>query len=244
MACSWKKNNTINLNPNKSIKMENNIQQNELRPTIPLIGEDAPAFKAPSTMWEINFPEDYKGKWVVLFSHPADFTPVCTTEFIAFQKKYDEFKKRNTELIGYSIDGVHSHIAWVKNIKEKFGVDIQFPIVAHPKIAYQYWMLHPSADSSHTVRAVFIINPDGKIAAVLYYPLTNGRNIDEILRLIDALQTTYKYWRATPANWPSNELFGDKVIVPPASSLEEAEKNVSTYDCKDWYICTDENPNK
>ena len=211
---------------------------------IPLIGEDAPAFKAPSTMGEINFPEDYKGKWVVLFSHPADFTPVCTTEFISFQKHLDEFKKRNTELIGYSVDGVHSHIAWVKNIKEKFGIDIQFPIVAHPKIAYLYGMLHPNADDSHTVRAVFIINPEGKIAAVLYYPLDNGRNIKEILRLIDALQTTYKYHRATPANWPENELFGDRVIVPPAASLQQADENESKFECKDWYICTDENPNK
>jgi len=211
---------------------------------IPLIGEEAPAFTAPSTKGTINFPEDYKGKWVVLFSHPADFTPVCTTEFISFQKHLDEFKKRNTELIGYSVDGVHSHIAWVKNIKEKFGIDIEFPIVAHPKIAYLYGMLHPNADDSHTVRAVFIIDPDGKIAAVLYYPLSNGRNIKEILRLIDALQTTYKYGRATPANWPENELFWDRVIVPPAESLQQAEENVSKYDCKDWYICTDENPNK
>ena len=211
---------------------------------IPLIGEPAPAFEAPSTKGVIKFPEDYKGKWVVFFSHPADFTPVCTTEFISFQKHYDEFKKRNAELLGYSVDGVHSHIAWVKNIKEKFGVDIEFPIVAHPKIAYLYGMLHPTADDSHTVRAVFIIDPDGKVAAVLYYPLSNGRNIKEILRLLDALQVTYKYWRATPANWPENELFGDKVIVPPADSLQKAEENEKNFECKDWYICVDENPAK
>ena len=211
---------------------------------IPLIGEPAPAFEAPSTKGLIKFPEDYKGKWVVFFSHPADFTPVCTTEFISFQKHYDEFKKRNCELLGYSVDGVHSHIAWVRNIKEKFGVDIEFPIVAHPKIAYLYGMLHPSADDSHTVRAVFIIDPDGKIAAVLYYPLDNGRNIKEILRLLDAIQLSYKYWRATPANWPENELFGDKVIVPPADSLQKAEENEKNFECKDWYICVDENPVK
>ena len=211
---------------------------------IPLIGEPAPAFEAPSTKGVIKFPEDYKGKWVVFFSHPADFTPVCTTEFISFQKHYDEFKKRNAELLGYSVDGVHSHIAWVKNIKEKFGVDIEFPIVAHPKIAYLYGMLHPTADDSHTVRAIFIIDPDGKVAAVLYYPLSNGRNIKEILRLLDALQVTYKYWRATPANWPENELFGDKVIVPPADSLQKAEENEKNFECKDWYICVDENPAK
>ncbi len=216
------------------------LEENELN--IPLIGEEAPAFKAPSTKGIINFPNDYKGKWVVFFSHPADFTPVCTTEFIAFQDNIEEFRKRNTELIGYSVDGLYSHIEWVKNIKKNFGVDIEFPIVADPKIAYLYGMLHPSADSSHTVRAVFIINPEGKIAALLYYPLTNGRNIKEILRLLDALQLTYNHGRATPADWPNNTRFEDKVIVPPAGSLEEAEKNTSRYDCKDWYICFDKNP--
>ena len=205
---------------------------------IPLIGDNAPVFKAPSTLWEINFPEDYKWKWVVLFSHPADFTPVCTTEFISFQKHLDEFKKRNAELIGYSVDGVHSHIAWVKNIKEKFGINIEFPVIAHPKIAYLYGMLHPNADDSHTVRAVFIIDPEWKIASVLYYPLSNGRNIKEILRLIDALQTTYKHNKATPANWPENEIFGDKLIIPPADSLQKAEENLKKFECKDWYICS------
>jgi len=213
-------------------------------PRIPLIGEAAPEFTAPSTTGMINFPEDYKGKWVVLFSHPADFTPVCTTEFIWFQAKKSEFDARNTELIWYSVDGIHSHIAWVRNIKEKFDVTIEFPIVAHPSIAHNYGMLQPSADDSHTVRAVFIIDPAGKIAALMYYPLSNGRNIDEILRLIDSLQTTANHGRATPANWPNNEIFGDKVIVPPASCMEDAVSNESNYECKDWYICTDINPNK
>ena len=219
-----------------------NINTNESR--IPLIGEQAPEFKAPSTTWIIDFPNDYKWKWVVLFSHPADFTPVCTTEFIGFQNKYEEFKKRNTELVWYSIDWIQSHIAWVKNIEEKFGVNIEFPIVAHPKVAYQYGMLQPEADDSHTVRAVFIINPDGKIASLMYYPLTNGRNIDEIIRLIDSLQTTYEHGRATWADWPNNELFGDKVIVPPAQNLEDAKANQEKYECTDWYICTQERPNK
>lgn len=213
-------------------------------PRIPLIGEEAPAFKCPSTMWEINFPEDYKWKWTVLFSHPADFTPVCTTEFMAFQEKKDEFDKRNVKLIGYSVDWLHSHIAWVKNIKEKFWVDIEFPIAAHPSIATNYGMLQPTADDSHTVRAVFIIDPEGKIAALMYYPLSNGRNIDEIIRLIDSLQMTANNGRATPANWPNNKIFDDDVIVPPATSMEESEKNSSTYSCKDWYICTEKNPNK
>ena len=208
-------------------------------PRIPLIWEEAPSFSCPSTKWHINFPEDYKGKWVVLFSHPADFTPVCTTEFIGFQEKKEEFDKRGVELIGYSVDWVHSHIAWVKNIKEKFGVDITFPIAAHPSIATKYGMLQPSADDSHTVRAVFIIDPNGKIAALMYYPLSNDRNIDEIIRLIDSLQMTAEHGRATPANWPNNPIFGSDVIVPPAESCEQAKENTSKYECKDWYICTE-----
>lgn len=224
--------------------MDNILDFDYDAPRVPLIWEKAPAFKAPSTTWEINFPEDYKGKWTVLFSHPADFTPVCTTEFIEFQRKKTEFDKRNVELIGYSMDGIHSHIAWVKNIKEKFNVDITFPIVAHPSIAYDYGMLHPSNDDSHTVRAVFFIDPDGKIASLMYYPSSNGRNIDEIIRLIDSLQMTYDKGRATPANWPNNSIYGDDVIVPPATSLEQADKNESEFDCKDWYICSQKNPNK
>jgi len=211
-------------------------------PRIPLIGENAPAFSGPSTTWPINFPADYKGKWVVLFSHPADFTPVCTTEFVGFQAKKAEFNKRNVELIGYSVDWIHSHIAWVHNIKEIFNVDIEFPIISSPSIAKDYWMLHPTADNSHTVRAVFIINPKGQIASLMYYPLSNGRNIDEILRLVDSLQMTDKNSRATPANWPNNDIFGSDVIVPPASSLAEAEANPAKYENKDWYLCTEKMP--
>lgn len=209
---------------------------------IPLIGESAPEFKAQSTTWEINFPEDYKGKWVVLFSHPADFTPVCTTEFIGFQEKLEDFTKRNTSLIGYSVDGIQSHIAWVNNIKEKFGVSIVFPIIADMSIAMKYGMLQPTASTTHTVRAVFIINSEGKIASLMYYPLSNGRNIDEILRLIDSLQMTASHGRATPANWPNNTIFGDRVIVPPAANLSQMEKNLSEFECKDWYICTQNRP--
>lgn len=211
---------------------------------IPLIWEDAPAFNSASTMGPVNFPKDFKGKWVVLFSHPGDFTPVCTTEFMWFQDKKEEFDKRNTELLGYSVDGLHSHIAWAKNIEDKFGIEIKFPIVADLSIAYKYGMLHPSANSNQTVRAVFIINPEWKIAALMYYPLSNGRNIDEILRLIDSLQVSADHGKATPANWPENRIFGDKVIVPPASSMDIANSNQSQYENKDWYICTIENPNK
>lgn len=215
----------------------------QLQNRIPLIGERAPEFKAQSTHWVVNFPWDYKGKWTVLFSHPADFTPVCTTEFIWFQNKIQEFDNINTQLVWYSIDWIQSHIAWVRNIKEKFWVEITFPIVAHPSIAYLYGMLQPSADDSHTVRAVFIINPDWIISTIMYYPLSNWRNIDEIIRIIKALQTTFTHKRATPANWPNNEIFWDKVIVPPASDLNQAEINESQYECKDWYICTQNNPN-
>lgn len=211
---------------------------------IPLIGEMAPEFNSQSTMGKINFPADYKGKWTVLFSHPADFTPVCTTEFIWFQDKIEEFKKRNVELIGYSVDGIQSHIAWVNNIKEKFDVEITFPIVADMSVAYKYGMLQPSADSNHTVRAVFFISPEGKIAALMYYPLSNGRNIDEIIRLIDSLQMSAEHGRATPANWPENRIFKDRVIVPPAGDMETMAKNTSTYECKDWYLCTQEMPKK
>lgn len=215
---------------------------NEFR--IPLIGEMAPEFNSASTMGQINFPADYKGKWTVLFSHPADFTPVCTTEFMAFQDKIEEFKKRNVELIGYSVDGIQSHIAWVNNIKEKFDVEISFPIVADMSLAFKYGMLQTSADSNHTVRAVFFINPEGKIAALMYYPLSNGRNIDEIIRLIDSLQMSASHGRATPANWPENRLFGSDVIVPPAANMETMAKNKATYNCKDWYLCTENMPKK
>lgn len=218
--------------------MENNI--NEFR--IPLIWENAPKFSWPSTTGFINFPEDYKGKWVVLFSHPADFTPVCTTEFVGFQSKKEEFDKRWVELIWYSVDGIHSHIAWVHNIKEIFNVDITFPIISNPSIATNYGMLQASADNSHTVRAVFVIDPDWKVASLMYYPLSNGRSVDEIIRLIDSLQMTYNNNRATPENWPNSTLFWSDVIIPPATSLKEAESNPAKFEHKDWYLCTEKSP--
>ena len=212
--------------------------------TLPLIGEMAPAFKAQSTAWPINFPEDYKGKRVVLFSHPADFTPVCTTEFIGFQNAYQDFKAINTELLGYSVDGIQWHIEWLRNIEKNFGVKVEFPLLAGSQIAHLYGMLHPNADDSATVRAVFVINPEGKISAIMYYPLSNGRSVAEVLRLVKSLQTTAKYKRATPENRPNNPIFGDKVIVPPANTMEDAIANPQKYENKDWYICTEENPNK
>ncbi len=217
--------------------MENQIK-------MPLIGDMAPAFKAQSTNWPINFPEDYKGKWVVLFSHPADFTPVCTTEFIGFQNAYQDFKAINTELLGYSVDGIQGHIERLRNIEKNFGVTVEFPLLAGQQIAYLYGMLHPNADDSATVRAVFVIDPNGKIAAIMYYPLSNGRSVAEVLRLVKSLQTTAKHKRATPENRPNNSVFGDKVIVPPASTMEDAIAYPQKYENKDRYICTEENPNK
>lgn len=212
--------------------------------SIPLIGDLAPSFISQTTQGEINFPADYKGSWVVLFSHPADFTPVCTTEFLGFQDLIKEFEARNTKLLGYSVDGVHSHIEWLRNIKKNFGVDIEFPIASGSHIAKKYGMIHPNADTMLTVRAVFIISPHGVIATIMYYPLSNGRNIFEILRTVDSLQMSVNNQKATPANWPHNRIYKDRVIVPPATTVKDAEAVIRKYhDAKDWYIATEENPN-
>ena len=205
---------------------------------IPLLGEKVPSFEAQTTRGKIKFPEDYKGKWVVLFSHPADFTPVCTTEFVAFQKRYDEFKKLGCELIGLSIDQVFSHIKWVEWIKEKLNIEIKFPIIADDqgKIATMLGMIHPGK-GSNTVRAVFVIDPNGIVRAILYYPQEVGRNMDEILRLVKALQVSDENHVAVPANWPNNELIGDEVIIPLASDIETAKKRLREYECYDWWFC-------
>ncbi len=205
---------------------------------IPLLGERAPSFEAQTTRGKIRFPEDYKGKWVVLFSHPADFTPVCTTEFVAFQKRYEKFKELGCELIGLSIDQVFSHIKWIEWIKEKLGIEIQFPVIADDqgKIASALGMIHPGK-GTNTVRAVFIIDPKGIVRAMLYYPQEVGRNMDEILRLVKALQLSDENGVAVPANWPNNELVGDKVIVPPPSDIETAGKRTEQYECYDWWFC-------
>lgn len=213
---------------------------------MPRIGDRAPAFEAMTTMGPISFPEDFKGQWVVFFSHPADFTPVCSTEFLGFTKLYEEFTKRNVQLLGLSIDSVFSHIAWVMNLKEKTGIEIPFPIVADVdgKVARLYGMLHPGESNTVTVRAVFVIDPEGKIRAIIYYPLSCGRNMREILRLIDALQTADKNQVATPADWvPEPQVWefseeNTKVIVPPPTTYEDAVKRLSEgYECIDWYFC-------
>ncbi len=206
-------------------------------PIFPRIGTKAPEFTAQTTHGTLKL-TDYRGSWLVLFSHPADFTPVCTTEFIAFAGIAMDLKKRNTELLGLSIDSVYSHIAWVRNIEENFNVKIPFPVIADldKKVASMYGMIMPGESKTETSRCVFVIDPDGIIRAMVYYPLTTGRNVTEFVRLIDALQTTDKHKVATPANWKP----GEKVIVPPPMTQEMAEDRVaqkSGLDCTDWYFC-------
>ncbi len=214
-------------------------------PRMPLIGDDAPAFIAKTTNGEINFPKDYKGKWVILFSHPADFTPVCTTEFMTFATMQEEFKNLNTELIGLSIDSLYAHIAWLRTIKEKIefkdmkDVEVNFPLIEDLKmeVAKKYGMVQPNASTTQAVRAVFIIDDKAKVRAVLYYPLSNGRNMDEIKRLVIAMQKSDKEQIATPANWQP----GDDVIIPPPGSCGSAKERVESKEegkyCLDWFMC-------
>ncbi|WP_448534943.1 peroxiredoxin [Pseudothermotoga sp.] len=204
---------------------------------IPLIGEKFPEIEVLTTHGRMKLPDAFKGKWFVLFSHPADFTPVCTTEFIAFQKRYNQFKELGAELIGLSVDQVFSHIKWVEWIKEQTGVEIEFPIIADTgKVSEMLGMIHP-AKGSNTVRAVFFVDPNGIIRAILYYPQEVGRNMDEIVRIVKAFKVADENKVAIPANWPNNELIGDEVIVPPATSIQEAAKRKEQYKCFDWWFC-------
>ena len=208
--------------------------QNGGSPSMPRINDPAPDFEAKSTQGPLKL-SDYKGKWVVLFSHPADFTPVCTTEFVEFAKRADEFKQRNAQLIGLSVDSVPAHIAWIRNIEQNFGVKIDFPVIADldTRVAQTYGLIHPSASETATVRAVFMIDDQQKIRAIIYYPMTCGRNIDEVLRALDAMQTADANACATPANWQK----GDKVVVPPPQTTADAEKRMqSDYEVTDWYF--------
>jgi peroxiredoxin (alkyl hydroperoxide reductase subunit C) len=204
-------------------------------PSMPRLNEPAPAFAAPTTHG-VKKLQDYRGKWLVLFSHPADFTPVCTTEFIAFAKRHADFQALNCELLGLSIDSHYSHIAWERNIKEKFGVEVGFPIIADlsMQVAKAYGMIQPGASDTSAVRATFIIDPEGVLRAMVYYPMSNGRSIDEFVRLVKALQTSDKYKVATPEAWEP----GDKVIVPPPASTDAASARMNEgYECTDWYFC-------
>ena len=205
---------------------------------IPLIGDKLPEMEIKTTHGMKVLPNDYKGKWLVLFSHPGDFTPVCTTEFYSFQDKYDKFREMNTELLGLSIDQVFSHIKWTEWINENLKKKIEFPIIADDRglVAQKLGMIHPNKGNS-TVRAVFIIDPKGIVRTILYYPQELGRNMDEVVRILKGLQTVDKHGVAVPANWPENELVGDEVITPPASDEKTAEERRGKEGCYDWWFC-------
>ncbi|MBY6038190.1 peroxiredoxin [Fictibacillus nanhaiensis] len=212
--------------------------------TMPFIGDLFPEMKVHTTLGEIVLPTSYQGHWFVLFSHPGDFTPVCTTEFVAFQKLMPEFTKLDTFLIGLSVEQVYSHMKWIEWIKENLKVEITFPIIADSlgKVAMKLGMIHPTM-GTRTVRSVFIVDPTGKIRIILTYPESVGRNIHEILRSVKALQTADANQAATPANWPRNELIGDRLIVPPASTIQEANKRAEQakageIQCYDWWLCS------
>lgn len=211
--------------------MENQAQASL---TMPQLNMPAPDFTAKTTQGEKSL-SDYKGKWLVLFAHPADFTPVCTTEFMAFARRAEEFKAVDTELLGLSIDGIHAHIAWTRSIKENFGVEISFPIIAdlNMKVANAYGMVQPGASDTSAVRATFVIDPQGILRAMIYYPMSNGRSIDEVLRLVKSLQTSDAHGVATPEAWQP----GEPVIVPPPATDAEAEaRQGQGYDYTDWYF--------
>jgi len=205
---------------------------------MPLIGEKFPQIDVQTTHGKLKLPDYYSGKWFVFFSHPADFTPVCTTEFVAFQKRYDEFKKLGCELIGLSIDKVFSHIKWVEWIRDNLKVEIKFPIIADDtgKVASLLGLIHPGK-GTNTVRAVFVVDPQKTIRAILYYPQELGRNMDEILRMVRGFQISDKNQVAIPANWPNNELIKDEVIIPPPSDEKTAREIVKKYECFDWWFC-------
>ena len=222
---------------------ENNTQQVF---SMPRIGDNAPEFKAVTTQGNINFPGDYKGSWVILFSHPADFTPVCTSEFMTFASLENKFNKANCQLVGLSIDGLYSHIAWLRTIKEKIeykgmkNIEVKFPLIEDitMEVATKYGMIMPGESSTKAVRAVFVIDPKGVIRTIIYYPLSLGRNFDELYRVVIALQTADEFNVATPADWQP----GDDVIVPTAGSCGVAKERMETQDqdthCHDWFFCT------
>ena len=206
---------------------------------LPRLGEPAPAFEAETTFGTIKL-EDFKGSWLILFSHPADFTPVCTTEFMGFAEIHPKLREMNCELIGLSIDSVYSHIAWVRNIEEKLGQRITFPVIAdlNKVVATKYGMVMPGESVTEASRCVFVIDDKQVVRAMVYYPLTTGRNMDEFVRLIKALQTSDRHGVATPANWRP----GERVIAPPPKTQEAAAERVAddSVECADWYFCTKE----
>lgn len=215
---------------------EHTKEQTETSQPMLQLNAPVPDFEAKTTHGTIRLSEWNPDKWVILFSHPADFTPVCTTEFMAFQNIADQLAKRNVALLGNSVDSVHSHIAWVRSIKDNFDVDIKFPIIAdlNQKVSKSYGMVHEASSDTAPIRAVYVIDPDRKLRAMIYYPLDVGRNFDEVLRLVDALQIGDDKGVATPADWQP----GDKVIVPPPGTTEEAAQRMENpeYEVTDWYF--------
>jgi peroxiredoxin (alkyl hydroperoxide reductase subunit C) len=213
--------------------------------SMPRIGEAAPSFKAVTTQGNINFPEDYKGEWVILFSHPADFTPVCTSEFMTFASMEDQFAQANCKLVGLSVDGLYSHIAWLRTIKEKIeykgmkDVEVKFPLIEDitMEVANKYGMIQPGEATTKAVRAVFFIDPKGIIRTIIYYPLSLGRNFDELYRVLIALQAADAFGVAMPADWRP----GDDVIIPTAGSCGAAKDRMESKEdmkCYDWFFCT------
>lgn len=221
------------------------MEQTQSGAGLPRIGEMAPAFKAVTTQGNISFPEDYGGKWIILFSHPADFTPVCTSEFMTFASREEEFSALNCQLVGLSVDGLYSHIAWLRTIKEKIryrgmqNIEVRFPLIEDitMDVAKKYGMIQPGESSTKAVRAVFFIDPAGLIRAIIYYPLSLGRNFDELKRALIAMQTADKFGIATPADWQP----GEDVIVPTAGSCGAAQDRMTEktdMTCYDWFFCT------
>jgi len=222
------------------------MEEQQVATPMPRIGDPAPEFTAVTTQGDICFPGDFEGSWVIFFSHPADFTPVCTTEFMTFATMQEEFAELNTKLVGLSVDGLYSHIAWLRTIKDKIefngmkDVEVTFPLIEDitMNVAEKYGMIMPGEDSTKAVRAVFVIDPKGTIRTIIYYPLSLGRNFDELKRVIIALQAADALEVATPADWRP----GDRVIVPPAGSCgtakERMDGEVEGVECVDWFFCT------
>lgn len=203
----------------------------------PLLGDPLPQVTVQTTHGSITLPDDMKGSWFILFSHPADFTPVCTTEFVGFQKRIKEFDALGCKLVGISMDQIFAHIKWIEWIKEQTGIEITFPVIAdYGEVAEKLGMVHPGK-GTNTVRAVFFIDPTGIVRTIFYYPQEIGRNIDEVLRTLNALQISDKNKVAIPANWPKNELIGDRVIIPPAQTVDDALIRLDTHEGYDWWFC-------
>ncbi|MFO7710910.1 MAG: peroxiredoxin [Candidatus Woesearchaeota archaeon] len=207
----------------------------------PLLGDEFPEVTVQTTHGPMKLPKDLSGKWFVLFSHPGDFTPVCTTEFVSFQKRISDFEQLDTSLVGLSVDQVYSHMKWTEWIKEKIGEEITFPIIADDlgNVSYQLGLIHPGK-GANTVRAVYIVDPKGYIRLILYYPQEIGRSIEEIIRAVKALQASDQHKVALPADWPNNALIQDHAIIPPPTDEKSAKDRLNKYTCYDWWFCHQE----